>query len=448
MTIKKIIAIVTFGLLGTLAYVLSQTLMANHRLENETATLRKQVQSSGNIALEMVGKERSAAVAKEQELAEAIQKYKTAAAENLRLEAVLASGREERAKLLDYKKNHRQMLGKTQWQLVQKNLALEKAQAELTQARDDAEAAEKKTAVLQDKVESLEEAMKDERLSSATALESNKRSAAELDSLRSRLALIEPQAIAAKALDARNRQLKTELETAKKELDRFASESPGMRSELNAAKTEKAGLAKSLAEQKKAAESAQAGYAEALKRLKTQAIASKAMDARNRLLQSEVDTLKKALEKEMTQTLALRKKLEQAKRSPGKKVLAEDEPAAGKPSVAEVSQAGKAAEALRRETAIAHYNLGVLHMQDNRYGEAATEFEYALQGNAADAYAHYNLGLLYDLHLHDPQRAIQHYENYIKLLPTAGDIKKVQYRLFQVKLQQDAGLGKDLSKQK
>lgn len=106
--------------------------------------------------------------------------------------------------------------------------------------------------------------------------------------------------------------------------------------------------------------------------------------------------------------------------------------------------ANKKIQDLAKETAVAHYNLGVLFMRQGQYKEAAGEFEYTVSLNPIDAFAHFNLAVLYDNYLDDPDRAVRHYEHYIRLLPDAGDAKKVEYRLFQIRLNEEAGIGEDL----
>lgn len=123
-----------------------------------------------------------------------------------------------------------------------------------------------------------------------------------------------------------------------------------------------------------------------------------------------------------------------------------------KPASTKKPEAGKSfPEANRRiveltqDAAVAHYNLGVMYMRSGQYENAQAEFQYALAINPADALAHYNLAVIQDAYLGNPKGAISHYETYMRLLPKAEDLKKVQYRIFQMRLQQEKGVGKDLS---
>ena len=99
---------------------------------------------------------------------------------------------------------------------------------------------------------------------------------------------------------------------------------------------------------------------------------------------------------------------------------------------------------LALETAVTHYNLGVIYMHQNAYEQAASEFNYTLQRNPNDAMAHYNLGVIYNFHLAKHKEAIEHYQAYVRLSPHAEDLKDVQYQLFQLRLDEEAGSGKDL----
>ncbi|HTL70917.1 MAG TPA: hypothetical protein VL404_06465 [Candidatus Eisenbacteria bacterium] len=103
-------------------------------------------------------------------------------------------------------------------------------------------------------------------------------------------------------------------------------------------------------------------------------------------------------------------------------------------------------ETLRRETAVAHYNLGVLYARQAQYAEAAREFQFSLSLDPSDPLTHYNLGLLYDAYLADPKAAVLHYEAYVRLLPSATDAQKVQQRIFQVRTEEKASLQPDLVK--
>ena len=52
-------------------------------------------------------------------------------------------------------------------------------------------------------------------------------------------------------------------------------------------------------------------------------------------------------------------------------------------------------------------------------------YEKALRNNPYNADAHYNLGLLYEKTKSDPDKAIEHYQEYLKLSPDANDRDEV-----------------------
>ena len=60
-------------------------------------------------------------------------------------------------------------------------------------------------------------------------------------------------------------------------------------------------------------------------------------------------------------------------------------------------------------------NLGVLLRSAGQYKKAIAAFEKAVGGAPASATPYYNLGLLFEENLHDSERAIQSYQQYIKL---------------------------------
>ncbi len=62
---------------------------------------------------------------------------------------------------------------------------------------------------------------------------------------------------------------------------------------------------------------------------------------------------------------------------------------------------------------------------NERYHEAAMEYEEVLKINPNDADAHYNLALIYDDHLNEKRKAIQHYQEYLDLKPVAEDESQV-----------------------
>ncbi|MBI4432247.1 MAG: hypothetical protein HY592_02040 [Candidatus Omnitrophica bacterium] len=106
--------------------------------------------------------------------------------------------------------------------------------------------------------------------------------------------------------------------------------------------------------------------------------------------------------------------------------------------------ANKKVEELEARNAVAHYNIGVLYVRMAQHKDAAEEFENAVRLSPKDALAHFNLAVLYDAHLSKPKLALPHYEAYIRLLPHATDKQEIQNRVLQMRLDEEAGVGRDL----
>lgn len=118
-----------------------------------------------------------------------------------------------------------------------------------------------------------------------------------------------------------------------------------------------------------------------------------------------------------------------------KKIASED----SRKLLVSLKAANRKAEGLEAETAVAHYNLGVLYMRLQQFRDAVEELEYTVKLNPNDALAHYNLALLYDSYLTKPKQAIPHYEAYLRLLPHASDSQEVENRLLHIRLDTTAG---------
>jgi len=80
-----------------------------------------------------------------------------------------------------------------------------------------------------------------------------------------------------------------------------------------------------------------------------------------------------------------------------------------------------------------HYNAGVAFDQDLQYGKALAEYEQALSADPKDPDTHYNMAVIYDEHLVDKKKAIEHYYAYLKLYPNAHDAVKVNYWIREAK---------------
>ena len=77
------------------------------------------------------------------------------------------------------------------------------------------------------------------------------------------------------------------------------------------------------------------------------------------------------------------------------------------------------------ERLIHHYNRAYELDSNERYDEAVIEYGEVLKISPNDADAHYNLAIIYDDHLNEKRKAIQHYEEYLKLEPVAEDASQV-----------------------
>ncbi len=70
---------------------------------------------------------------------------------------------------------------------------------------------------------------------------------------------------------------------------------------------------------------------------------------------------------------------------------------------------------LLKQTALMHYNLGVFYTQSKEFSRAIAEFEKGLELNPDDAYAHFNLGYIYAEQLADRSKAVQHFQQFLRL---------------------------------
>lgn len=75
----------------------------------------------------------------------------------------------------------------------------------------------------------------------------------------------------------------------------------------------------------------------------------------------------------------------------------------------------------------AHYNRGVLLAREGRWHEAEHEYLAALELDPRDAGTHYNLGILYHHQFSQPDRAVPHYEAFLRhkpYAPHAADVRR------------------------
>lgn len=81
---------------------------------------------------------------------------------------------------------------------------------------------------------------------------------------------------------------------------------------------------------------------------------------------------------------------------------------------------------LKKETGEIHYNMGVFFTQNQRYDQAAKEFQRALDINPNDAKAHYNLGYLLAEQYNKNDEAMAHFTRYLQLSPDGQEADAVR----------------------
>lgn len=69
----------------------------------------------------------------------------------------------------------------------------------------------------------------------------------------------------------------------------------------------------------------------------------------------------------------------------------------------------------RLQKASAHYQLGISYMNDNNIQPAFVEFQKAIELNPEDKEAHNAIGLIYLLKLENYQKAVEHFENALRI---------------------------------
>ncbi|MDH4274972.1 MAG: tetratricopeptide repeat protein [Gammaproteobacteria bacterium] len=80
--------------------------------------------------------------------------------------------------------------------------------------------------------------------------------------------------------------------------------------------------------------------------------------------------------------------------------------------------------------------LGVVKRQQGQFEAAAHAYERCLDVDQSFADAHYNLGILYDLYLRDYPKAVQHYQQFLRL--TGAESKEVRVWLDDLKARMHA----------
>jgi len=91
-------------------------------------------------------------------------------------------------------------------------------------------------------------------------------------------------------------------------------------------------------------------------------------------------------------------------------------------------------EALKRDAAKVHYNLGNIYYQQGEYELSAIEYERAVELLPYDADAHYNLAFVSSENLGDQETALKHYQQYLYLKPQAEDANVVKEKILSARM--------------
>ncbi|MBF0521707.1 MAG: tetratricopeptide repeat protein [Candidatus Omnitrophica bacterium] len=86
-------------------------------------------------------------------------------------------------------------------------------------------------------------------------------------------------------------------------------------------------------------------------------------------------------------------------------------------------------EALRKDSAKAHYNMGNIYFQKGEFEIAAREYYQAVTLMPDDPDAHYNLAFVSGENLKDYRTALKHYQMYLYLKPNADDAAFVREKI-------------------
>lgn len=87
----------------------------------------------------------------------------------------------------------------------------------------------------------------------------------------------------------------------------------------------------------------------------------------------------------------------------------------------------------RKERSSYFYNLGVIYTRNGLFRKAEEMYQKALELDPADPQAHYNLAVIYDAHLAETKKAVQHYERFMKLSPDEKARRKVKLWIVEAK---------------
>ncbi|MDH5443934.1 MAG: tetratricopeptide repeat protein [Gammaproteobacteria bacterium] len=86
-----------------------------------------------------------------------------------------------------------------------------------------------------------------------------------------------------------------------------------------------------------------------------------------------------------------------------------------KKSLDKARQSLEKAIELNKQSTIAYNHLGIVYRNMGRFDDAEQAYLKAIEINTSYDYAHLNLGILYDLYKSDGNKAINHYQQYLKL---------------------------------
>ena len=91
-----------------------------------------------------------------------------------------------------------------------------------------------------------------------------------------------------------------------------------------------------------------------------------------------------------------------------------------------VKDLAKQNDKLIKETCAMHYNMGVLFTENEKFEQAANEFERALEIDPNDEKSHYNLGYLYAEQFDKPEDASKHFKRFLELAPSSKQAEAVK----------------------
>lgn len=87
----------------------------------------------------------------------------------------------------------------------------------------------------------------------------------------------------------------------------------------------------------------------------------------------------------------------------------------------DVKEVARVQEKLLKDTADAHYNLGVMFTEKKDFNRALTEFHKVIELRPDDLDAMYNLGVIYAEHVPNRERAMQYFRRYLEERPAGPD---------------------------